>query len=363
MASSNAVTSSDSLIELKNKLTQLSDTMHDICEQLEADMSQLCETWRDRQYQEFVQGYQPHIKKCEEISMRYKDWCAKVLGPTIERIVAVEETDVSGTDSGVFVGSAIAAGAVGTATVSGNISSASGGNSEFVQKSGLNADSKSKVAEKIKITAAIIKNNQELEKALGKQIGKPMTVEEADKQNSNPNYGKGHEYSINCATAAATYALRLRGHDVMAKGNPKKEGNWNTWLSKQHSFVIWKNVDGTKATPNLYADYMKEKKLTKMSSAEYKKFFNEKCKDKGVYIVTVGWKGGGGHATVLQRDDKGLHYIEPQVFDKNKTTDGRRKIDDLVNRMASVQNEKRGVMRVDDKVFDVKYADLFEVKK
>ena len=78
MASSNAVTSSDALIELKNNLTQLSDTMHDICEQLEADMSQLCKTWRDRQYQEFVQGYQPHIKKCEEISKRYKVSVSKI---------------------------------------------------------------------------------------------------------------------------------------------------------------------------------------------------------------------------------------------------------------------------------------------
>ena len=98
-----------------------------------------------------------------------------------------------------------------------------------------------------------------------------------------------------------------------------------------------------------------------MSSNDYKNFYEEESKEKGVYIVTVGWEAGGGHATILQKDDKGLHYIEPQVFDSTKTEDGRRSLNDLVNHMASIQDGKKGIMRVDDKLFNVKYADLFEV--
>lgn len=252
------------------------------------------------------------------------------------------------------------------------------------------------------------KNYRELEKALGIKRGPRMTVAEADKQNANPNHtyeylpdsegdyyyidGKmrrskwwvrfspekqsllesmpryrknpdyKREYSINCATCAAAYALRLLGFDVKAKGNPEKNGNRNTWLSECHSFDIWNNVDGTKANPTHYEGWMKKKGLGEMTADDYKRFFEEECKETGVYIVTVAWKGGGGHATVLQRDVDGtLYYIEPQVFDASRTIDGRRSIDDLVNGMAPVQPSEKGVMRVDNKLFNVEYTDLFEI--
>ena len=92
----NAVTSSAALDGLKNKLTQLSETLHDIYNMMSEDVTRLGETWQDSKYQEFLQGFKPRIDKCEEISVRYRDWCNKVLSPTIERIIAVEETDVSG---------------------------------------------------------------------------------------------------------------------------------------------------------------------------------------------------------------------------------------------------------------------------
>lgn len=231
-------------------------------------------------------------------------------------------------------------------------------------------------------------NYIELEKKLNFKKGKKMSVQNADKQNANPKYAKEYipdpkgnyvkkstgerfrknpdydvQYTINCATCAAAYALRLLGFDVKAKGNPKQDGNRNTWLSKSHSFDIWNNPDGTPASPSHYSDWMQKKGIETMSAADYKSFFEEECKEQGVYIVTVTWVGnGGGHATVLHRDADGkLYYIEPQVFDSNKTTDGRRSIDDLVNRMAPKQPSQKGVMRVDNKIFNVDYADLFEI--
>lgn len=256
---------------------------------------------------------------------------------------------------------------------------------------------------------AIQKNNKALEEALGIKQGTKMSIEEADRQNANPKhtyeyiadpqgvfyyyagevymYGElpeearnnmekvtrcrknpdyKREFSVNCATCAAAYALRLRGFDVKAKGNPEKRGNRNTWLSGCHSFDIWENVDGTNATPTHYADWMKKNGLAEMSPGDYKRFFEEECKEEGVYIVTVKWRGKGAHATILQRDKDGLHYIEPQVYDERKNQyhdgrDGRRSIDDLVNRMASVQPVEKGVMRVDNKLFKSEYVNLFEV--
>jgi len=96
MNTSRAVTSSAALIELKSDLTRLSNTLHVIFDLMNTDMSQVGQTWQDGKYEEFVQGYRPQINKCEEISVRYSEWCARVLDPTIENIIAVETTDVGG---------------------------------------------------------------------------------------------------------------------------------------------------------------------------------------------------------------------------------------------------------------------------
>ena len=109
-------TSSAALIELKNDLTQLSKALHVIYDLMNADMRQLGDTWQDGKYQEFVQGYQPQIQKCEEIARRYADWCARVLEPTIQNVVVVEKTDVSGASIG-------AGGSVGGGNAVGNTSS------------------------------------------------------------------------------------------------------------------------------------------------------------------------------------------------------------------------------------------------
>ena len=97
---SNAVTGSVALMDLKNDLTQLSKALHVIYDLMNADMRQVGEVWQDGKYQEFVQGYQPQIQKCEEIANRYADWCTRVLEPTIQNVIAVEQTNVSGADIG-----------------------------------------------------------------------------------------------------------------------------------------------------------------------------------------------------------------------------------------------------------------------
>ena len=118
---------------------------------------------------------------------------------------------------------------------------------------------------------AIAMHNLELEKVLG--ITKPMSVEEADKQNANPKHTnefildpngtyqdkagrryrknmeydreKARPYNINCQTCAPAYALRLKGFDITAKGNVP--GSKLEYLSKGRAFEVWKNADGTTA--------------------------------------------------------------------------------------------------------------------
>ena len=103
MTSNNAEVSSAALIELQTDLTRLSESLHELYDLMNTDMTNVAEFWRDPKYQVFVSGYRPQINKCEEISERYSEWCKRVLDPTIERVIAIETTDVGG-DGGGGVG-------------------------------------------------------------------------------------------------------------------------------------------------------------------------------------------------------------------------------------------------------------------
>jgi hypothetical protein len=223
------------------------------------------------------------------------------------------------------------------------------------------------------------KNNRDLELALGIKQGLPMDTGEADRQNANPQYGYGAEYGVNCATCAAAYVLRKRGFDVKAKGNPVdregnplvgEEGNYNYLLSVRQ-IDIWKNLDGTIANPTTVTEWMDKNgkrnydgSYSYMTKSDYMAFFEETCKEKGIYILTLEWERSlHGHATILQRDENGvLYYIEPQVYEN--TVDGRRSIDDLFKpkqHLAFHPSSATGILRVDDKNFDARFASLFYI--
>ena len=196
----------------------------------------------------------------------------------------------------------------------------------------------------------------------------------------DPDWG----YGINCATCSTAYAMRLRGFDVTAKSNEK--GTRVEWLSEHNSFGIWENIDGSEAKPSITYDWMVEHNLKEMTPNDYKQYLDETCQEDGVYILTLGWNDGGGHATVLQRENGQLFHIEPQVDDGPRDADGRRSIDDLVNRLSKdplpesfwkdnngeLQRSEfnnnpvvtqRGVMRVDNKLLkttDNGFKDIFD---
>jgi hypothetical protein len=209
---------------------------------------------------------------------------------------------------------------------------------------------------------AIAKNDLELEKALGVKKGKPMAIDKADKQSANPLYGTADQYGTNCATCSPAYILRTRGFDITAKG--RMETDKNKLIAHGKSFDVWKNADGTPAKPTILGDWMKAKGYTKLTSKRYKEFLEESCKAKGDYILTIKWKGKstGAHATVLHRGADGkLVNIEPQHFIESKgaTLDIVTELCDYVH---GTRGFEKGVLRVDDKIFDVDWASLFNAK-
>ncbi len=232
---------------------------------------------------------------------------------------------------------------------------------------------------------AMAENWLEIEKALGIAKGDPMSVEKADMQSANPKYipefipdpngpyrlkstgqrisrnpaysGRNKQYHINCQTCVPAYALRLHGFDITAKGNTP--GSMSEWISYGRSFEIWKNPDGTKPKPTLYSEFMLLKGYLSMTANRYLEFFEETTKEKGVYLVTIGWKGSGGHATVVQRLENGkLVRIEPQEY-SGKTYENLSGLID--NATKSGKNLfGRGIMRIDNKMFDKRYLSIFE---
>ena len=117
MNATNAEVSSEALTGLQENLRNLSSSLHDLYDVMNADMSQVRDFWQDPKYQEFVDGYKPQVNKCEEISQRYNQWCASVLQEAIDKVVKIEMADVGGGFAG---GSSTAS--IGGATASGNMS-------------------------------------------------------------------------------------------------------------------------------------------------------------------------------------------------------------------------------------------------
>ncbi len=52
------------------------------------------------------------------------------------------------------------------------------------------------------------KKSVEVAKAVGVEVGKPMTFEEADMKHPNPHYGEDEQYRINCQSCVVAYELR-----------------------------------------------------------------------------------------------------------------------------------------------------------
>lgn len=234
---------------------------------------------------------------------------------------------------------------------------------------------------------AIARNNLEIEEILKITKGKPMDVDKADKQNANPKHvddfildenglyrdRRGHKYSknknydkkrdrpydINCQTCAPAYMLRLRGFGITAKGNTP--GSRLEYLSKGRAFEVWKNADGTSTQHTSINDWLKSKDYLKMTPKRYMEFFNEVCKDEGVYELSIGWKNGGGHATILQRFKNGeLRYIEPQSDNSEGSGMEWKDVKYLCDEGAPNSHNCRGIMRVDNKLFDTAFLDIFD---
>lgn len=219
-----------------------------------------------------------------------------------------------------------------------------------------------------------IANCRELEKNLGILKGRPMNWERADQQNANPNYlhGVKNGYQNNCATCSPTYMLRLWGFNVTARSSSNSAVDY---LSHGvNSWEKWLNKDGSKATWVKLSEWKDVKKYKEMTTLRYKEFIYETCKEEGVYEMSIGWSNtkGDGHSTIIQRfKDGSLKRVDAQVYYKKYyNMDEEKALLSLCqggqSHAAGIRGhiwEGRGIMRIDDKLFNPKHSAIFEVVK
>lgn len=217
-----------------------------------------------------------------------------------------------------------------------------------------------------------IENCRKIEKKLGILKGRPMTWERADRQNANPGYipDVKNGYQNNCATCSPTYMMRLLGFNVTADNysNPLVE-----YLSKGvQCWEKWLNADGTQAVWTQLNEWKNARGYKEMTTLRYKEFINDVCKEEGVYEMSIGWSGGGGHSTIIQRfADGSLKRVDAQVYcskyyNINEETNLLRLCQYGEAHKKGIKgfiSKCRGIMRIDDKLFNTKFANIFQVVK
>lgn len=193
-----------------------------------------------------------------------------------------------------------------------------------------------------------VDNVHKLEKALGMQRGKRMNHEQANMGRVNPNFGKPG-FETNCSTCSGTYILRRMGFDVEAKANIQQNALVELMSKDMNTWDKW--IGGKQNYHNTY-DWMVNNGLRTMNENTYRMFLDEYTKVPGIYELNVGYRGGGGHSTLLERKNDGtLVRIEQQTTSKGHT------LDNLLKSLRSVpEMTVRGVMRVDNAKYNPAYA-------
>lgn len=191
----------------------------------------------------------------------------------------------------------------------------------------------------------------------GVERGEPMSREEANGGNANPNYDQGGGYRTNCQTCVVAYEARLRGFDVQAKPNDRTgktaELSRNTndaWIDP----ATGKAVEQFKYSKNQGAEIP-------TTAKQCRKWLNDNVKDGARYTFSFGWKGRGntGHIISVDKDSKGhLRLYDPQ---NGKTMQGK-DVDVLLGRIRYTRTvagikfkTSPNLLRVDNKQFNPKY--------
>ncbi len=193
----------------------------------------------------------------------------------------------------------------------------------------------------------------------GVKRGEPMSHEQADQGNANPNFSKGGGYWTNCQSCVVAYEARRRGYDVITKPNTK--GSKLSELSRQSSHA-WIDPKTGKV-----AEFERNTSVT--TPTKCRKWLEETIQPGERYTFGHQWKGRtrSGHIIHADKNESGeLRLFDPQ---NGKTMTGK-DADYYMSRIRYTstfygQKVYTGpkLLRVDNKQFNMEYADnIMEAK-
>ena len=207
---------------------------------------------------------------------------------------------------------------------------------------------------------AYVDNVHIIENELGIKRGKRMTHEQANTGRVNPNYGK-IGFDINCSTCSATYILRSMGFDVQAKANISSNTAVEALSKGMTTWHKWKDGEALHISAR---SWMEAKGYTRMTATRYMQFLIECMTEEGIYEFNVGYKGGGGHSTLLRKLKGGaIERIEQQCFTTEPLFDFLKRLTTTPHLFNNAPNDVRGIMRVDNALFNALYSSIFDIVK
>lgn len=168
----------------------------------------------------------------------------------------------------------------------------------------------------------IADNLQAVAKAVGVEVGKPMTFEEADHMHPNPHYKEAVRYRVNCQSAVVAYELRRRGLPVEAFGRTKSGMGEMLTLETR---AAWVDTDGKMPTRIACKYAIKERIIDNERGYVRNKYttsdkvlndFLSRTSEVGRYHVLWRWNDGEnkGHIITMETFADGSRlFYDPQT--------------------------------------------------
>lgn len=205
-------------------------------------------------------------------------------------------------------------------------------------------------------TNEVLKNIRDLDQALPVMQGKIMNFTEADRGHANPHFpetnSKEEGYQDNCQTCTMAYELRRRGFPVEAVPNPIVNG-----YTKMRNFSQFCARNGVEWTDRYLtadgkaANYTWSHSLSEDTVTAKNAFIEAQTAAQGRYEVYCAWKTGNAHVFIVERQKNGeLLWFDPQTARRGKSFD---------DSLALMIKEQIGVLRIDDKIINPKFASRF----
>lgn len=202
-------------------------------------------------------------------------------------------------------------------------------------------------------TPEVLKNIRDLDQALPVMQGKIMNFTEADRGHANPHFPEANSkeagYHDNCQTCTMAYELRRRGFPVEAVPNPIADGYKNMRDFSQfcaRNGIEW--TDRYLIADGKAADYAWSHRLTEDTVTAKNAFIEAQTAAHGRYEVYCAWKTGNAHVFIVERQKNGeLLWFDPQTARRGKSFN---------DSLALMIKEQIGVLRIDDKIINPKFA-------